>query len=106
VGCSQKIRRRKATAASVYAALDLHEKSIQCVLKDADGKIVRESKVGKDAERILEFLDGTQASVVMESGYCRTKEDVSSPFVTGKRKDRVQFKRYHELPVPLSIPSP
>jgi transposase len=53
----------------MYAALDLHERSIQCVLKDADGKIVRESKVSKDEEQILEFLDGTHASVVMESGY-------------------------------------
>ena len=49
----------------MYAALDLHERSIQCVLKDDTGKIVRESKMGKDEERILEFLDGTQASVVM-----------------------------------------
>jgi transposase len=53
----------------MYAALDLHEKSIQCVLKDDRGKIVRESKMGKDEDRILGFLDGTQAKVVMESGY-------------------------------------
>ena len=53
----------------MYAALDLHEKSIQCVLKDDQGKIVRESKMGKDEARILGFLDGTQAKVVMESGY-------------------------------------
>ena len=53
----------------MYAALDLHEKSIQCVLKDDQGKIVRESKMGKDEDRILGFLDGTQAKVVMESGY-------------------------------------
>ena len=53
----------------MYAALDLHEKSIQCVVKDADGRIVRESKVAKDEEKILEFLDGTHANVVMESGY-------------------------------------
>ncbi len=53
----------------MYAALDLHERSIQCVLKDDDGRIVRESKVGKDEERILGFLDGTHAKVVMESGY-------------------------------------
>ena len=53
----------------MYAALDLHEKSIQCVLKDDTGKVVKESKMGKDEDRILEFLDGTQASVVMESGY-------------------------------------
>ena len=53
----------------MYAALDLHEKSIQCVLKDDAGKVMRESKVAKDEKRILEFLDGTNASVVMESGY-------------------------------------
>ena len=53
----------------MYAALDLHEKSIQCVVKDADGRIVRESKLAKNEEKILEFLDGTHASVVMESGY-------------------------------------
>jgi hypothetical protein len=69
VGCSERIRRRKATAKFMYAALDLHEKSIQCVLKDDTGKVVKESKMGKDEDRILEFLDGTQASVVMESGY-------------------------------------
>lgn len=53
----------------MYAALDLHERSIQCVLKDEDGRIVRESKMGKDEESILRFLDGTRARVVMESGY-------------------------------------
>jgi len=53
----------------MYAALDLHERTIQCVLKDNNGKVIRESKVGKDENRILEFLGGTQASVVMESGY-------------------------------------
>ena len=51
------------------AALDLHERSIQVVLKDDQGRIVKESKMGKDEERILGFLDGTQAKVVMESGY-------------------------------------
>lgn len=53
----------------MYAALDLHEKSIQCVVKDADGRVVRECKVGKDEGAVLRFLDGTHASVVMESGY-------------------------------------
>ncbi|MDG7010125.1 MAG: hypothetical protein JRM71_04950, partial [Nitrososphaerota archaeon] len=43
VGCSRRIKRRKATAKSMYAALDLHEKSIQCVLKDDTGKVVKES---------------------------------------------------------------
>jgi len=51
------------------AALDLHERSIQVVLKDNQGRIVKESKMGKEEERILGFLDGTQAKVVMESGY-------------------------------------
>ena len=69
MGCSQRIRRKKATADRMYAALDLHERSIQAVLKDDLGRIVRESKVEKDEERILEFLEGTDASVVMESGY-------------------------------------
>ena len=53
----------------MYAALDLHEKSIQCVLKDDTGKVMKESKLAKDEEKILEFLDGTYAHVVMESGY-------------------------------------
>ena len=53
----------------MYAALDLHEKSIQCVLKDDDGRIIKESKVRKDEDRILKFLDGSRARVVMESGY-------------------------------------
>src|SRR6267143_486111 len=66
---SQKLRKRKATTGSMnYAALDLHERSVQCVLKDQDGRIVKESKTVKDEERILAFLDGTNASVVMESG--------------------------------------
>ena len=69
MGCSRRIKRRKATTKFMYAALDLHERSIQCVLKDDTGKVVRESKMGKDEDRILEFLDGTHASVVMESGY-------------------------------------
>ena len=37
--------------------MDLHERSIQCVLKDTDGKVVRESKLGKDEGKSLEFLD-------------------------------------------------
>lgn len=53
----------------MYSALDLHERTVQCVLKDDDGILVRESKMGKDEESILKFLDGTKASVVMESGY-------------------------------------
>jgi transposase len=69
VECSQRIRRRKATTNRMYAALDLHERSIQLVLKDDQGGVVKESKMGKDEERILEFLDGTGARVVMESGY-------------------------------------
>ena len=53
----------------MYAALDLHKESIQCVLKDDDGRIIKESKVRKDEDRILKFLDGSGARVVMESGY-------------------------------------
>lgn len=53
----------------MYAALDLHKESIQCVLKDDHGRIIKESKMGKDEDRILGFLAGTRAKVVMESGY-------------------------------------
>jgi transposase len=53
----------------MYAALDLHEKSVQVVLKDDLGRVVRESKIEKEEERILELLRGTNAKVVMESGY-------------------------------------
>ena len=52
----------------MYAALDLHEKSVQCVLKGEDGRALKESKMDKDERSILEFLDGTNAKVVMESG--------------------------------------
>jgi hypothetical protein len=47
----------------------MRKKSIQCVLKDNDGRIIKESKMGKDEQRILGFLDGSRARVVMESGY-------------------------------------
>ena len=57
----------------MFAALDLHEKSIQCVLKDDTGKVARGSKMRKDEDRILGFLDGTRAKVVMESGYNRQR---------------------------------
>ncbi len=50
VGSSQRIRRGKATSGSVYAALDLHERSVQCVLKDECGRIVRERKMDKSEE--------------------------------------------------------
>lgn len=53
----------------MYAALDLGLKTIQAVLKRDDGKIVREAKLKKEADLILKFLNGTNAAVVMESGY-------------------------------------
>ncbi len=53
----------------MYAALDLGQKTIQAVLKRDDGKIVKEAKVKKQAELVLRFLKGTNAAVVMESGY-------------------------------------
>lgn len=53
----------------MYAALDLGQKTIQAVLKRDDGKIVREAKVKKQADLVLQFLNGTNAAVVMESGY-------------------------------------
>ncbi|MGC2574088.1 MAG: transposase [Candidatus Nitrosopolaris sp.] len=53
----------------MYAALDLGERTIRAVLKRQDGKIVNELKIKKRADSILKFLNGTNASVVMESGY-------------------------------------
>ena len=40
----------------MFAALDLHERSVQCVLKDDVGRIVRESKLARDPDQILQFL--------------------------------------------------
>jgi len=53
----------------MYAALDLGQKTIQAVLKREDGRIVREAKLKKQADLVLQFLKGTDAEVVMESGY-------------------------------------
>jgi transposase len=70
VTCSTKIRLRKATTITdMYAALDLGQRTIRAVLKSQDGKIVNELKIKKRADSVLKFLNGTNASVVMESGY-------------------------------------
>jgi transposase len=53
----------------MYAAIDLHQKTVQLVLKDEKGQIASETKTSKDANIILEFLNGSKATVVMESGY-------------------------------------
>jgi transposase len=53
----------------MYAAIDLHQKTVQLVLKDERGQIASETKLSKDAKSILEFLEGSGATVVMESGY-------------------------------------
>jgi transposase len=53
----------------MYAALDLGQRTIREVLKRQDGKIVNELKIKKQADSVLKFLKGTNASVVMESGY-------------------------------------
>ena len=53
----------------MYAAIDLHQKTVQLVLKDEHGQIANETKLSKDAKAIMEFLEGSDATVVMESGY-------------------------------------
>ncbi|HXG74463.1 MAG TPA: IS110 family transposase [Candidatus Nitrosotenuis sp.] len=53
----------------IYAALDLGQKTIQAVLKDRNGKLIKEAKIEKKQENVLEFLKNTNASIVMESGY-------------------------------------
>ena len=68
--CSIKIRLRKATTITdMYAALDLGQKTIRAVLKGQDSKIVKELKIKKQSDNVLKFLNGTNANVVMESGY-------------------------------------
>src|SRR5215467_7471773 len=68
--CSTKLRLKKATTITdMYAALDLGQRTIRAVLKRQDGKIVNELKIKKRADSVLKFLNGTNASVVMESGY-------------------------------------
>ena len=52
----------------MYAALDLHQKTVQAVVKEEDGTLVKEAKMRRDGKEILEFLNGTNAEVVMESG--------------------------------------
>ena len=68
--CLTKIRLREAiTITDMYAALDLGRRTIQAVLKIEDDKIVKEIKIRKQADTILQFLKDTHANVVMESGY-------------------------------------
>lgn len=51
----------------MYAALDLGQRTIRAVLKRQDGKIVNELKIKKQADSVLKFLNGTNASVVMDT---------------------------------------
>ena len=53
---------------SLYAALDLHQRTVQAVVKEEDGTLVKEAEMRRDGKEILEFLDVTNAEVVMESG--------------------------------------
>ncbi len=58
----------------MYAALDLGQKNIQAVLKNKDGKIIKENKIQRNTKTILEFLDNSNKNhnnidIVMESGY-------------------------------------
>ena len=67
--CSTKLRLRKAKITDMYAALNLGQRTIRAVLKRQDGKIVNELKIKKQADTVLRFLKGTDANVVIESGY-------------------------------------
>jgi hypothetical protein len=53
----------------MYAAFDLGQRTIRAVMKRQDGKIVNELKIKRQADSVLRFLKGTNANVVMESGY-------------------------------------
>lgn len=75
--CSTELNfKKKATTntlANMYAALDLGQKNIQAVLKNKDGKIIKENKIQRNTTRILEFLENNKKDgnidIVMESGY-------------------------------------
>ena len=78
--CSTEVNfKKKATTktlANMYAALDLGQKNIQAVLKNKDGKIIKENKIQRNTKTILEFLennntdkDHNNIDIVMESGY-------------------------------------
>ena len=68
--CSTRIRLRKATTITdMYAALDLGQKTIRVVLKRQDDTVIKGLKIKKQASNVLKFLNGTNANVVMESGY-------------------------------------
>ena len=57
----------------MYAALDLGQKNIQAVLKNKDGKIIKENKIQRNTTQILEFLENSKKDgnidIVMKSGY-------------------------------------
>jgi len=79
VKCSTKLNfKKKATTntlGNMYAALDLGQKNIQVVLKNKDGKIIKENKIQRNTKKILEFIDNSSdkdhnnIDIVMESGY-------------------------------------
>lgn len=62
------------TLANMYAAFDLGKTNIQVVLKNKDGKIIKENKIQRNTKTILEFIennnkDHNNIDIVMESGY-------------------------------------
>lgn len=75
--CSTELNfKRKSTTntlANMYAALDLGQKNIQTVLKNKDGKIIKENTIQRNTTRILKFLENNKKDgnidIVMESGY-------------------------------------
>ena len=77
--CSTELNfKKKATTntlGNMYAALDLGQKNIQVVLKNKDGKIIKENKIQRNTKKILEFIDNSSdkdhnnIDIVMESGY-------------------------------------
>ena len=57
----------------MYAALDLGQKNIQVVLKNKDGKIIKENKIQRNTKKILEFIyitgaKGTSNSNIIVNG--------------------------------------
>ena len=53
----------------MYAAIDLHKNVIQAVIKDKEGNIIKENRMKRDIDTILNFFKDIDATIVMESGY-------------------------------------
>lgn len=54
----------------IYVGMDVHKKSIQICVLDADGKVIRQCRIANDRESVLAFFRGLDcAGVALEATY-------------------------------------